>query len=90
MDSSAARVVVLDSTGSAGLEAARLLLAEGARVVLVCGPDEAEAAGRVPEGDGRLAVLVDDGSDRRDAVAAACELAREMFAGPTAPEVQRA
>lgn len=90
MTSSDERVVVLDSSGQAGLDEARRLLGEGASVVLVCDAADVKAAGRVPEGAGRLAVLVDDGADRSDAVAAAVELAREMFPGQSAPDVLRA
>lgn len=80
---------VIDSTGEAGLTRARELLDGGGTVVLVCGPDLAGPAGELTEGSGRLAVLVDDGNDRSDAVVAAMALAREMFASEGEPSVER-
>lgn len=89
MDARDEPVVIVDSTGQAGLIEAGRLVAEGVDVVLVCAEEQAAEAGRLPEGPGRLALLVDDGRDRRDAIAAAIELAKEMFPRAVSPRLHQ-
>lgn len=82
-------VIVIDSSGPPGVAAALQRVQEGESVVLVLAADEVDSvAPQLP--DGPIALMVDDGDSRAMAVAAAVELAQEMFPRAARPEVVRA